>query len=430
MKAYKFNFTFHNVGQGLFYTGNIKTEPNDFNFAYDCGSESLGEIQLNQRINDYKSTLKSKQLDLLIISHFHADHINGLERLLKDITVGTVVLPYLSPVESFLYLTSNRKEKPWYYDFLSDPVNYLIERGVSKIILIEDGTNYEKEEEDFKSPEEPSPSSRESLVDYNTLGDSEADEEFKKRLLEEREEYEDLINKNKLIPKTHYGYIGILSIWYMRFFNFRKPIVKTKIANFENCLKTTFGVSNIKDIDLSSKSIINEITKIRSNKFRTCYDTAFGKTHINLTSLVVYHAPMQIVNRLYEVVESKPLFHANYLQPHIYRHYMHGNTTSLGQFLTGDAELKQKRILKEFQKHYNQVFDKVFLFQLAHHGSKKNWHHDLLYLLKNCNLWIASAGINSKYNHPSWSVIHDILNTHRFPIIVNENNSLKSSGHL
>jgi len=29
-------FTFHNVGQGLFYSGKIE----NFNFIYDCGSEN------------------------------------------------------------------------------------------------------------------------------------------------------------------------------------------------------------------------------------------------------------------------------------------------------------------------------------------------------------------------------------------------------
>ena len=38
----KSDFTFYNVGQGLFYGGQIETENKKWSVVYDCGSRSKG----------------------------------------------------------------------------------------------------------------------------------------------------------------------------------------------------------------------------------------------------------------------------------------------------------------------------------------------------------------------------------------------------
>lgn len=88
------SFRFHPVGQGLFYSGLLngwrRHERGTFSFVYDCGSTSSREF-LYREIDDLKLLLplagsrKSRRLDLLVISHLHDDHVNGLERLLSDL---------------------------------------------------------------------------------------------------------------------------------------------------------------------------------------------------------------------------------------------------------------------------------------------------------------------------------------------------------
>ena len=81
------------VGQGLFYSGNIKLECK-FNFVYDCGGNS---ININAVVNDYINQQHSKDiiLDMLVISHFDDDHVNGIPKLLKEVSkVRKVFLPY------------------------------------------------------------------------------------------------------------------------------------------------------------------------------------------------------------------------------------------------------------------------------------------------------------------------------------------------
>lgn len=90
-------FIFHKVGQGLFYTGSICNK--DFNFVYDCGTEE-GETTINSSIDDYLKTLTKEddgkpEINFVVISHLHKDHMNGLEHLLSNAKVGQLYLPYL-----------------------------------------------------------------------------------------------------------------------------------------------------------------------------------------------------------------------------------------------------------------------------------------------------------------------------------------------
>ena len=129
----RFRTTFNNVGQGLFYSGKIVVnEDKSFNFVYDCGTHSKREY-LKTSIKRYSNSIKDnnnkKKLDLLVISHFDADHINGLETLLSEVDeMETVVLPYYTPEERLLYAIMNKKQNRFYYEFLSDPAEFLLKK--------------------------------------------------------------------------------------------------------------------------------------------------------------------------------------------------------------------------------------------------------------------------------------------------------------
>ena len=85
-------FKAHPIGQGFFYSGKLKKGKSEFNFIFDCGS--LSYSVLNDTIDRY-NTHHTKVIDLLIISHFDADHINGLKRLLQGKEVKKVVAPFI-----------------------------------------------------------------------------------------------------------------------------------------------------------------------------------------------------------------------------------------------------------------------------------------------------------------------------------------------
>lgn len=81
------------VGQGAFYTEVFKKDDGTlFTVVYDCGTETDSSI-LEAQIDEFKKEIT--QIDLLFISHFHKDHISGLDKLLEDISVIKTVIPML-----------------------------------------------------------------------------------------------------------------------------------------------------------------------------------------------------------------------------------------------------------------------------------------------------------------------------------------------
>jgi len=106
-------FWFFGVGQGLFHAGIIdKGDGSFFSFVYDCGATEKNKDSLKSSILAFKSKLmqygKDNHLDLLIVSHFHDDHISGLPDLLSGMTVGKVILPYTTSSMILIYLRTTK----------------------------------------------------------------------------------------------------------------------------------------------------------------------------------------------------------------------------------------------------------------------------------------------------------------------------------
>ncbi len=87
--------TFHPIGQGAFYTEEFRC----VNFIYDCGTDTGGVNSIKKHIDDYfkKNTdccLCSKnKLNVVFISHFHRDHVNGLEYMLSNYDIDYIFIP-------------------------------------------------------------------------------------------------------------------------------------------------------------------------------------------------------------------------------------------------------------------------------------------------------------------------------------------------
>lgn len=84
--------SFIDVGQGdceLIRTG-------DYNVLIDCGEED----SVYNAIGFLRYSGVDK-LDLVIVSHQHADHIGGMYRILKEFDVGKLIMPYVQDTSEF-----------------------------------------------------------------------------------------------------------------------------------------------------------------------------------------------------------------------------------------------------------------------------------------------------------------------------------------
>ena len=137
------SYKFHSVGQGLFSTGVVRREsfPN-FHWVYDCGTVST-RTHLDAAIKKYQThchTGNEKFIDLVTISHFDIDHINGLSKLLSHYEIGDLLLPYL-PLWQRLLLISQAGTEPRarLTRFLLDPVTFIAslpEARVRRILFV------------------------------------------------------------------------------------------------------------------------------------------------------------------------------------------------------------------------------------------------------------------------------------------------------
>jgi hypothetical protein len=81
--------TFHPVGHGAFYCERHECDGQKFTVVYDCGGYKIkSRIEAEFPLNSI--------IDVLFISHFHRDHVNGLEYLKKHCKIKRVVMPYVN----------------------------------------------------------------------------------------------------------------------------------------------------------------------------------------------------------------------------------------------------------------------------------------------------------------------------------------------
>lgn len=390
-------FTFYPVGQGCFYAGSIKTETDEFVIVYDCGTVSKVQY-LNDAIEEFKS--KHKKIDLLMISHFDKDHVNGLKILLDGIDCELVVIPYYLPIIRLaLYGNNGTNDDDDYGLFLKDPVDYFLDTdkfNVKQVIVLENGN--ENQEDFITAPEPNSPEKQLELIEKILLDKvKDNDEEFKNKVIYE-EENEPRSDKNIKYLSLPFKLSISNEFWEFIFYlkNFNKP---TGLDDFR-------------------EEINRMLTKTRDGKLSSLFDEIYilkikelYKKHlasdINYTSLVVFHGPTKS-NTYTELWIDRYCHWWSHFEP----------TKNIGTLLTGDSFLKTTNDFNSFFNYYSPYYIKnCFFFQVPHHGSKRNWKN-LPNGLENIPFYIINHGWGRK-KHPNKDVIDNIITNYNGNLIYN-----------
>ncbi|OTQ78246.1 hypothetical protein B6D23_09370 [Gilliamella sp. N-W3] len=102
---------FHPVGQGAFYSEQIYSGNNVFEMVFDCGNapehNEESTIKADSKLSKYfkcRTQNNDWKIDLLFISHFHADHISFLIKYRRKYQVKNLIIPLLTPQEINLLL--------------------------------------------------------------------------------------------------------------------------------------------------------------------------------------------------------------------------------------------------------------------------------------------------------------------------------------
>lgn len=368
------DFRFHPVGHGLFYSGEIhlsEMKGNPFTFVYDCGGVKVAD-RFEEFWNPYRET--GRRLDLLVVSHFHFDHINGVPNLIKTAKPRSLVLPYLYPAEKIAYVaalsaapdieatTSDLEEIG---KLILDPESFCrlyCENKDCRIYYIypdkKDGANenrgWENRGRGIEGLYIPSAT---------------------------------LINGKYDVFKVPNGSAGCIAGWEFHFF---MPKEASFSREFKDWMKGEGITNNLYKLGSGADELFKKI----KDKFRGLSSS----TNPNVSNVVCAHGPLDGGPCL-----GKWVVGADGSCFSCWRRW--GCCTGVSadrrfagvQVLTGDAEFSDT-VPVEIK---NLPIDRCFLFQIPHHGSKNGWR-DWFNELPSCKLRPVTHRWNCTYNGNSF----------------------------
>lgn len=378
MKNWYSAYNFHPVGQGLFTSGMLKIEGTDpYWWVFDCGTYlKKHQLDLTKEVDQLSRSVAvsrasgKPRLDIVFISHFDRDHINGLLELLAKFEVGRLVLPYISMHLriSIAMEVKTRNFSEWQL-FVINPVKYIASAqdvNVERIAIVLPASTQIPENQDRLPSSsddgvviEPPPLRRPPIVDEGYITDSYPIE--------------------WLSPSARFNVKGI---WEFVPYN-DSSLVSNATAPFQKAIKKLTTTLLDPAYPGSREALKASMERI--------YNKTFGASPRlrNLISLFVYAGAIDcspITRYAYSTsnyLTSANLEHLNkYCWPrHFWAYWLLLPFRVSGPkalLLTGDGSLSTKRQLKQLVDYLGQPrIDCIQVFQVMHHGAKTSWHDDV-----------------------------------------------------
>ena len=350
--------TFHPVGQGAFYTERHSVGKDDeFTIVYDCGTMTKnGGKTLEKSI--VSAFPKGQDIDILFISHFHEDHINGIKFLAGYCNIKQVVMPLMDKTAIILSKVSNYLNGGAFDEELIDDTEKFFGDNTSIIKIKPADIGQEARAIDPESRREIEKGSIEK--DSGTIFS---------------------------VPNQY-----TIHDWCFIPFNY-KHVERQK--QFESILKK-------RNIDLNSMTIekINECRK----EILEAYKEVDGDPNIN--SMVLFSGRIGGEDDFVECFGRCQYYHR----------YCH--CFASGCLYTGDVDLNQKMIIKNIEQRLGRFSDSIGTVQIPHHGSKHNFNKSILFSNVCCTVF--SYGTVNQYGHPSVRVFEDVIAFGTYPHLVTE----------
>ena len=367
--------TFHPVGQGAFYTERHKiSNGKDFTIVYDCGS-----FQLTNLKNRIKSAFqKGEEIDILFISHFHVDHINGIKELKNRCKIKRVILPLLDDKTKYILKINNYLAKNYKDTTLIDNPKHFFDEETAIIQI---------EEEDQDRPVNP-----DEIEDINKLNN---------------------IDKKK--SGTVFSCDKSLSYndqWLFIPFNYKQ---EERFNLFNKLLEKEYP-----HIPLDKLDDI-EVMEEYETELKKIYKKINGD--LNVTSMILFSGritptPIRCWRRPIKPPSSQ--YYEYYSCLHDFKYLNYEYRIPSGCLYTGDINLKKdENIVKEIKSRLRLQWKSIGTIQIPHHGSIHNFSEEIISKAIKCA--IISFGTTNTFGHPSDKIMGDILSKNIALYLVTEN---------
>lgn len=470
MQHFEQKFTLFPVGQGLFYSGLTTVQfrngsEDAFRFVFDCGS--MTDTNANEEVDAFRvhELGENERLKLLVVSHFDADHINKIGRLLEGSRkIDKIVMPFTSFAER-LFMALQLKAEPDYgqspddaftTSFILDPLNALRNNldGDSAVFWI-------------TGPEEPAPGGTSEAVqnpDANLESAATLEFDFPNGKTDMSEA--DSLSSNPAgnfpayrAKKVHYLEPGVVTAnghGLVEFLFYRRDIGPDEMFFFQKVMELfckKYAI-RLQDNQPSTDDLAEALSDIRgATKIRDIFSKAIkltnkldggGRsiTNMNTTCLCMLHRNLPSIasllgeEHLYQLHITcdmsfvKKLDGTNNLRVETsidlwdwdywpYRGIFRRKSPGGYQFafpntlLTADAYLKNNPEATRFVLRYQRYWEQFWLFQVPHHGSKNNADKNLLTRLLPQTAHFINYGIYhrfiKRFQHPSAELVNDLV---------------------
>lgn len=364
----------HPIGQGAFYTERLRIGEVEYNVVYDCGSLRRSKV-VQTEVNSYYED--GDVIDILFISHFDNDHINGLLHLKKKCVIRNVVMPLIDGNHKWVYLSR-----------LDASLRSIITEAEvffrdAKLIWVKTFNSNKEGSDDYVIDKAHETSSGQSVE----------------------------INSDKRI------FLKGFSDWCYIPFNFDEKSRYDKLVNE----LLTAGI----DISLLENDNIEYIIQ-NTRTINDCYKRTMSDGS-NKTSLVLYSGP---TNNEFKFEQN--IFYLPQIIPNIHIKYLHAfrevYESCVACLYLGDTDLNQScgsgNILDAICMTLGDLKINVGLIQLPHHGAIKNFNHTILSAFNHATRYFASFGRLNVYGHPSARVVEEVSSSNMFCPVTEKRDSM------
>lgn len=413
---------FHAVGHGTFLTGVVIADSKSISmrWAYDCGSRRLTRVRdVVDELPKWAHWPSGSQLDLLVISHFDDDHINGLEQLLNQHYVKHLALPYMSfrqRLAQAASLSGDESASASTAHFSLDPVGFLVARGFSErigsILVIRGGG-------EGASDSPPAPPNPDGPSGRNGVSDTDRDrtqDVLEILMLEDPSADEALVQY-----RSGVGTIKLPIV--LKMLSHTKPLafsgIPVEFTFFNMSLLAPATTNRSKrPISVVQDEVQNILARNRlldpterpkrgwRDELKTCYSRHFGNSGAerNNISLCVMVRPMATNGtrpcRIFEKVQD--VFGR-----------MVGNISTYTEaqtlLLTGDLALDSD-VIRAMHSHFHSWrWNALGVVQVPHHGSHHSWKYGNAACFPDPQFVHCVPTPPRGPHHPHGDVVHDLV---------------------
>ncbi len=359
------------VGQGFFHAGWIAPEDatESFFYIYDCGAMDAYKTARDREIQKLISDVGTgTRLDLLVLSHMHADHINGVEKLITDgkFAVDTVMMPLVGMKDRLIAFAKTASEDPasagggFYRSFVADPVETMSRFEPRNILLVrrgEGGAPGSGARDDGPLDGDPGTAGEGPGYGWKLVGQGAA--------VPTGGSSEG--SRATIIPDTSgirvFGLQDGRKAWLLA------PYIDQAVAlakhDFLAKLAALLGLSEAAlETQLNGADFVLDLLKNHASKLKEAYQECHH--NLNLTSLCLYSGPSGSVKG----DSHHQLTHTEWSAVR--------SDGRIAWLTTGDAKLKDEAKCNALLGHYAGHLEKIVTVTMPHHGADPDFHERLL----------------------------------------------------